>query len=228
VTVEARILAELERRIEAVKTYAAYRARLWGAVLRLYNGGRDAAFEASFIRSIDQQLTEAWINGASEVGVERDEMTAEDFARLEQVINNETDFVSGVMDDIQAAREAGVPRDQFDKQFGARVDLWANRYSETTDRARTYFGSKLKFEWQLGATEKHCPFCRALNGIVAFGYEWDEAEVHPQNPPNPALSGERGGEKGCEGWQCDCKRTPTTKRRTGRALDRLTEIATRL
>ncbi len=212
----------------AVKTLERYRARLWAAAVRLFNGGRDAAFEASFIRSIDQQLTEAWNKGAAEVGVERDEMTAEDIAQLERVINNETEFVAGLIDAIQAAKDEGKTREQFDKQFWARIDLWANRYSETADRARTYFGSKLKFEWKLGATEKHCPFCSALNGIVAFGWEWDEAEVHPSNPPNPALTGEKNGEKGCAGWACDCRRELTTKRRSSRALDRLTEIAVRL
>jgi len=217
---------ELQDWLTAYKTYDQYRRRLWDAAVRLFNGGRDASFQSTFVRTIDVELTKAWEEGAKDAGVDRDEMTSDDFARLEQIINNETEFIKGIASAIQSAKDEGKTLEQFTSQFGARVDLWANRYNETVSRARTHFGSKLKFIWRLGRTEKHCPFCNALNGIVAYGYEWDEAQAFPQNPPNPALTGEKNGEKGCEGWACDCSRDITTARRTPRAFDKITNIVT--
>lgn len=205
------------RQAAALKSYEQYRARLWGAMVRLYEGGRDGNFMASFARSIDEQLTRAWNAGADDVGVSPDEMTAEDMVILGAIIDNENNFIDGVMGEIDAARaDPEYTREQFDKQWGARCDLWANRWSETVNRARMHFGSKTRLEWRLGATEQHCDTCSRLNGIVAFGYEWDEARIQPQAPPNAMLT--------CSGWRCDCSLEPTTRRRTGRALDRLLEI----
>lgn len=201
----------------ALKSYEQYRARLWGAMVRLYNGGRDGNFLGSFARSIDEQLTQAWNQGADDVGVSPEEMTAEDMFILEGIINNENAFIEGVMGEIDAARaNPEYTREMFDKEWGARVDLWANRYNETVNRARMHFGAKERLEWRLGATEQHCSTCSQLNGIVAFGYEWDEARIHPQMPPNSMLE--------CEGWRCDCSLEPTTRRRTAHALDRLLTI----
>lgn len=201
----------------AVRTYDQYRARLWGSMLRLYNGGRDAAFVSSFIRSIDAQLTQAWEKGAEEIGVTRDEMTADDLQILTAIIDNETQFIQRIAGEIVADREDGIDRQAFDKKYGARVDLWANRYNETVNRAKMTYGAKTRFEWHLGATEEHCKTCQKLNGIVAFGVEWEQARFHPQMPPNDLLE--------CGGWRCDCSLVPTKKRRTARALDRLTQIA---
>lgn len=214
------VLAEY---VEA-KTLAAYRARLWSAMLRLFAGGRDAAFEATFIRAIDQQLTEAWNKGGREVGVDPDEMTKDDIAILEAIINNETEFINRLAGDIDAARTAGMTREQFDRQFGARVDLWANRYTETINRARVQMGSKARLEWVIGNTKEKCDICPQLAGIVAFGFEWDESRFHPQMPPNPTLPTEKGG---CGGWNCRCQLVPTKKRRTPRALDKLIDLASR-
>jgi hypothetical protein len=224
--VKQRILTELVRRIVEAKTIEQYRARLWSAAQRLFTGGRDSAFMATFIRSIDQQLTEAWNKGADDMGVAPDEMSADDRNILEAIINNETDFIKRMAGDIQAAKDAEMTPEDFERQFGARVDLWANRYNETVNRAHVVFGQKARLIWEMGATEEHCPFCSALNGIVAWGYEWEEARFHPQMPPNPTLSGEWNGGKGCEGWHCDCGLNPTTRRRTARALDKLMTIAT--
>jgi len=200
------------------KTYEQYRSRLWGAMSRLYNGGRDANFVSTFIRSIDVQLTEAWNKGADDVGVAPDEMTRTDTDILRAIIDNETQFIERIMGEIADDRDAGMVREDFDKKYGARVDLWANRYNETTNRARMQMGTKVRLEWVLGATEEHCETCAKLNGIVAFGIEWEQARFHPQMPPNDMIE--------CGGWRCDCSLVPTNKRRTARALDRLTQIAT--
>lgn len=223
----ARALPALEAYLER-KTFEAYRARLWGAMVRLFEGGPDANFMATFARTIDQQLTEAWNKGAAEVGVDPDEMTNDDINILRSIIANELMFIERIAGEIQADKTNGMTRVQFEARYSARADLWATRYKETQNRAKMVFGSKVKFMWVEGPTSDKCPFCRALDGIVAFGYEWDEARIHPQMPPNPTLTGIKDGEPGCKGWGCQCEFKPTTKRRTRRAFERITQIALRV
>jgi hypothetical protein len=205
--------------LAAYKTYDQYRSRLWSAAEELFNGGKGRAFSKDFTRAIYNQLNEAWVFGAADIGVDPDEMTDADITVRDAIINNETDFIHRLAGDIADARDAGMTPEQFDKQFGSRIDLWANRYNETINRAHMQMGSKQRFVWRLGNREEHCPECNSLDGITAFGYEFEEARIHPQMPKNELLT--------CQGWNCGCSLEPTTNRRTGRALDRLTQIAMR-
>lgn len=200
----------------AIKTIGEFRSRLWQAVLRLFHGGSEANFIASFARSIDRDLTEAWNEGGRSVGVDPDEMTADDLIILDSIISNENDFILNLTGDIEAARQEELDEEKFTSKFGARVDLWANRYTETANRARMHFGAQARFQWQLGKTEDHCATCARLNGIIAFGREWEQARLHPQMPPNPLLE--------CGGWRCDCRFKPTKAKRTARALSTLLNI----
>jgi hypothetical protein len=199
------------------KNYEVYWSRLWGAAWRLYNGGAETSFDESFYRSIDQQLTQAWNDGAETVGVMPDEMGADDMVILNAIIDNEVQFAAGLQQDIVAARDAKMTYENFQSQFGARIDLWANRYLETENRARVQFGGKTKLQWTLGPTEAHCLTCNRLDGIIAWASEWEQAQVHPQMPPNDMLE--------CEGWHCGCQLLPTMNRRTANAFDLLTAIA---
>jgi hypothetical protein len=212
------ILARLNARIDAVKTYNEYRSRLWRAALRLYEGRTGNTFmEASFARSIDQQLTEAWNIGADSVGVSPEDMTPDDMTILEGIINNENNFIARLGDDIIRARDEGMAWRDFEREFGNRVDLWANRYNEVVNTAKMKFGGKQRLKWNLGETEQHCESCLKLNGIIAWADEWDSTDIHPQQPPNSHLV--------CGGWHCDCTLDPTDERRTPKAIDKLTEIA---
>jgi hypothetical protein len=184
---------------------------------RLFDGGKDSSMVSTFARSIDVELTKAWNEGADDMGVAPDEMSKDDMKVLNAIISNENDFILKMVYDINTAHDDGMDKEQFDRQFGARCDLWANRYNETVNRARMNFGQKARLVWTLGKTEEHCETCAKLNGIVAFGYEWDEARFMPQMPPNKNLD--------CGGWNCDCSLKPTAKRRTDRAFSILTNIA---
>lgn len=210
----------------ALKTYDEYYSRLWRGAKRLFNGGKERNFESTFVRGIDEQLTEAWYKGADEVNVAPEDMTHDDMLILDALIESENNFIGGIAGDIVADRDAGMTAEDFTSKYGSRVELWAQRYVETVNRAKMRFGGKTRLEWQLGATEQHCPICEKLNGIIAWADEWFSSGIQPQNPPNPILSIEVGGVRGCEGWRCDCRLQVTTKRRTPRAIDRLTEIAT--
>lgn len=97
----------------------------------------------------------------------------------------------------------------------ARASLWANRYNEAYSAAMLsiQIANGGKLVWELGETEQHCTTCAALDGIVAYASEWELSGCKPQAAPNGALE--------CGGWQCDCKLSPTTKRRSPNAFDRI-------
>lgn len=199
------------------KTYDQYRTRLWAAALRLFHGGRDAGFLATFARSIDVELTKAWNEGADEIGIAPDEMTDRDMKVLGKIIANENKYTAGMADDIVQAKDDGMDPDQFERQFGNRVNVWANRWNDVRNQALLYFGKKQRLIWGLGHAENHCATCPQLNGIVAFGDEWSRVGFHPQRPPNNKLA--------CGGWECGCDLSPTTQRRTTNALKKLRVIA---
>ena len=170
-------------------------------------------FVRDLTRVITNQLTEAWNKGADESMVLPEDMTDEDKAVLQGIIDNEVTYLDGLADDIQNA--AGDKTGW--EQFLSRIGIWANRYQDVQNQARLYFGGKIKYKWQLGATEEHCETCAALNGLVAFAYEWELVGLHPQQPPNENLE--------CGGWKCDCSLESTTDRRSYGVMDKLTGIA---
>jgi hypothetical protein len=198
------------------KSIGMFERQLWSYALDLYRGEDVGVFIDQFTAAIDNQLTRAWNEGAAECDVLPEDMTEDDLAILQTIIDNEFEYILGLAEDIQAYQTQG-DEVAFGDSFKSRIDLWVNRYTETVNRARVHFGGKLHLRWTLGATEKHCETCAALDGIVAWAIEWEQAQIQPQNPPNPQLE--------CGGWKCDCKLEPTDERRTQNALKRLLDIA---
>jgi len=218
-------LERLARNI-AVKTLEMYQRQLWSYALDFFRGDiLDAEFESLFFSAIETQLAKAWNEGADEVGVLPEDYTDEDNAIIDGIIADEQSYVTDLGVAILDAIEALVdPKnitkeelDAFRSEFGARVDIWTNRYTDVNNQAKLHFGGKEKLVWHLGATEEHCESCSALNGIVAYADEWNEAGVHPQGPPNGALE--------CGGWHCDCSLDTTNERRTRDAFGIITDIA---
>ena len=201
----------------AYKTVDAFQRQLWNAALHLYRDGDTFGFVDSFVYSIDAQLTRAWNEGAREVDVDPTDFTAEDTQKLDEIIANEHDYILTLAQDIEDARIANMNLDDFRSKFAGRIDLWVNRYTDTVNSAKIWFGGKIKLEWVMGATEQHCQTCAQLNGIVAWSSEWLESGIQPQNPPNGMLE--------CEGWRCDCHLNQTDKRRSPNALETLNTIA---
>lgn len=200
----------------SLKTVGEYRARLLGAVEGLISG-EGAGFVSTFARTIDVQLTQAWNKGANAIGVAPDEMTDRDMKVLNGIIKNENSFILGLADEIKTDKASGMEPDKMLSKYGARVDVWANRYLDTVNQAILYFGAKVRMVWKLGDREKHCSTCPRLDGIVAFGEEWSKSGFHPQRPPNGKLE--------CGGWNCGCSCLPTKQRRSTNALKRLQAIA---
>ena len=205
---------DLLKDIAALKSMEQMMTAITNDVHALYSRAmsrRDFVRDMSTV--ITNQLTEAWNTGADELMVLAEDMTPDDLVYLQEIVDNEISYLSGLADDVQQAQS---DREGWE-QFSTRLDIWGNRYNDVVNRARQYFGQQERMVWNLGSTEVHCDSCAALNGIVAFGWEWEQSGVHPQQPPNGAIS--------CGGWQCDCSITPTSNRRTAGALGRIMDIA---
>ena len=198
-----------------LKSIETYDRQLWSYALELYRTGDGGAFLDKFITAIASQLTRAWNEGAREVGVDPKEMTDDDRAELKAIIDGEYDQIIKLAEAIMESRSGTL--DEFRQKFRSRIDLWVNRYTDVIGRARVYFGGKTRLKWTLGKTEEHCDSCLALDGIVAFAYEWELAGIKPKAPPNAMLS--------CGGWECDCSLEVTDQRRSPNALTTLMNIA---
>lgn len=198
-------------------TYAHYSRQISSAVAGLYNGDMSAAeFVTLFSEIIPTQLRKAWAEGMRENDLDPvDDMLPEWEAQLEAMILNEFEFVDRFAAVIVDARKDPEAL----RGLLARGDLWANRYNDVLNEAAIRTAKEgTRYVWILGATEEHCQTCAALNGIVAFAREWEQARFRPQEPPNDLLE--------CGGWRCDCSLVQTTQRRTPKAFDKLLGIAT--
>jgi hypothetical protein len=204
-----------DKALEFLKSIEQYDRQLWEYALALYRGGDAGEFIDKFTAAITNQLTRAWNEGSRSVGVEPEDMSDEDRAYLKEIIDSEYEHVLDLGTAIEAAQDKTL--EEFRQSFRSRIDLWVNRYTDTTNKAKVYFGDRTRLEWKLGETENHCDTCAALNGIVAFAFEWEQSGVKPQSPPNDVLA--------CGGWQCDCRLEVTDKRRSPNALQRIMDIA---
>lgn len=183
------------------KSKDTYFRRLKNIVRGLWAGEID---EANWFDLMDAQIRagmrEAWIEGAKAVGVNQDEFTQEELIAIDEKAFNQLPFLPGFGSDIvRRSKENGFNLAVHD----ARIELWANRWNEAFNDAKLSARDNPKLEWELGATEEHCPSCSRLNGKVKRQSYWKERGIQPQNGPNPMLK--------CEGWGCDCQLTPTDK-----------------
>lgn len=211
--------------VVTIKTLEMFDRQLWSYALEFFRGEiSDDQFESDFIAAIENQLTRAWNEGADEVGTSIEDMTEDDLAILQGLINDEIGYLTGLGVDIIDIKEftEGMSEkdalDTFRSQFRGRIDIWASKYDEMFNRAKIHFGNKTKLKWELGATEKHCNTCLALNGIVAYAYEWEQTGITPGESGSAVLE--------CGGWACDCKLSETDERRTANAFQTLLDIAT--
>lgn len=215
-TARANLLNILARIVPALKTVGTFDAHLWSACLAMFRTGDLAAFLDVFVDEIRNQLTRAFNQGARDVGVDPSEFTQVDLDHLQSWIDSEYNYVLNLAQAIQDLHVMNATLDEFRSKIQWRVGLWANRFNEVVNEARIYFGGRVRLEWRRGKTEQGCPTCTALDGIVAFAEEWDQARVRPQHPPNPFLK--------CGGWNCDCGTYPTERRRSARALNSILGI----
>lgn len=176
---------------------------------------RDTIDIGSFIDSmaalISRQITlaynAAWVDDGNELPIPAYLVSGRDNMILSQFM-----FVDGYMQDIINARLLG----NSVNPLLSRAALWANRYNEAYNNAQAAIALQMggKLKWVEGDTNKKCPVCLKLDGIVAYASIWNELQVQPQNAPNPALSMHS---EGCQGWRCECSLVPTEERQTRNA-----------
>lgn len=198
------------------KTYDYYLSTLQNLVESVYNGYTGGGFIDIMANLISGQLSQAFRQAWTDDG---DGGAFPDYLQppLEDMILSEYDHVDGFYRDIVDARVDELPIDGL----LARCPLWAQRWIEAYNLAVSLIVKQAggNLMWELGATEQHCPECAALNGIVARASEWEALGVRPQGAPNALLT--------CGGWQCDCKLSPTDKRRSPDAYGRIMDIVSK-
>lgn len=204
--------AELES--IGIKTEVHYARVLSRGVRDLYSG-RTTADDLlnTMVGLLDTQLRKAWNEGMRANGLDpATEMEPEWEDILQGIIDSEFEHVGQFINDVVAAAQNKEPIDPLI----SRAELWANRYNDVVNQAKLITaGAKDKLEWIYGDTD-HCGTCEALNGLVATRSEWEQSNFHPQRPPNPMLE--------CEGWRCQCRLEPTTKRKSPKVLDTLLNL----
>lgn len=177
---------------EAMKTRAFYQRTLNRAVLRFYRDEISAFdFVETMIRLVDDQFRRAWNEGARDVGYDPEDMTQDDLYVLLERQEQEKDYILNFAGGIENARI----NEQSIKPFQNRATMWANRYDEIRDYARSYFGGLTRLVWVMGQTE-HCDSCQALSGTVATAQQWDEARSLGIYPKSKRLQ--------CGGYNCQC------------------------
>ena len=204
----------------ALKKYtdASYTQGIYDAARLYWKEGSRGNFNTRMNQVIKFGLNDAWILGAADVGVAPDEFEQADKDQIAGIINEEKSHVSGLLDFLDGI--ANNPQSKL-QDANYRLNLWTARFEDVVDQARVWFGQKTRFVWVYGDTVNHCHTgdgkggvgCSALVGIVAFGYEWDQAGIRPKS-----------SQLACGGFNCDCRLTPTTKRRTAKALQKLLDI----
>jgi len=206
------------------KTYEFFLSTVSALIESVYEGSLGGEFinimKNLILGQISQAYETAWIDDGNEPPPPEYLRDASQAAVLAQY-----EHIEGLYRAVVDARVDNTPL----APLLARAPLWAQRYPEAYNDAKLLIAAETggKLQWKLGRTEKHCPFCSAFNGLVAYASEWRELGIQPQNAPNPALTGTRHGEKGCEGWRCDCSLDNTDRRRSPKVYNTLLDIVTR-
>ena len=110
---------------------------------------------------------------------------------------------------LVSAQKQAKPVDIKLRTAMSRIPMWANRYREVMNTAKTMAGADRKLKWTLGPTE-HCESCSKLAGKVKRGSFWIASGIQPQSR---ALA--------CGGWACQCFLSPTTERASPGRLPRI-------
>lgn len=191
----------------------------WRRVVRrhvrdLYNDRIDRrTFLEHMILSMGTYFSRAFVAGIAECGFARDEMTNEWLTELNHFVNSQSLYVPNFASAIEERRiaadeaEAAEEPDTKVRKRGLqilynRAGMWANRYQEAFNLAKTISCADRKLKWNLGPTE-HCEDCARLAGKVKRASIWRDADIRPQMP-----------RLACSGRWCQCSLDPTDEHGT--------------
>ena len=202
-------------RVKALQDYDNILTRIVSIFLndvRISPGSAEFAVEFSY--AIETGLNEAWRLGLRE---NEAEMTDEWQEIVDGIIDDERIHIPDFAEYLTIVASNAETVGEAITEARGRLSMWITRYTDVYNQALLASAEeKTKLMWVYGDTE-HCDTCAALNGLVAYAREWDEAGLHPQSPPNERLT--------CGGWKCQCELVPTDERRSRNIAERLAEIA---
>lgn len=183
------------------KSYSSY-ARVIKELTRGFWGGDIAKYD--FLDRMETQITknfeQAWTEGARLMGVEPDERTEDEQAKLDAAIADEISYLGNFAD---AITENSRARDGALEPLLSRAELWAQAYVSIISLAQVSSGADLKLIWTYGDTIDHCPDCSQYNGKIFRRSEWEAVGARPQSR-----------DLACQGYKCDCSLEVTTARKT--------------
>lgn len=204
------------------KTYEFFLSQITGLVRGVYNNNLGGDFIDIMANLISGQLTQAYQQAFENEGYTDFVLPNYLQESLEEMILDQYDHVDQYYRDIVDAR---IDETLIDPLL-ARANMWAEQwnvaYKEATQLIRFEGGGNL--QWVKGETEHGCSTCERLNGIVMSTREWQELDVHPRGYPNNKLECQGGGPVN----NCDCELTPTEKRRSPDAYNRVIDIVTKI
>jgi len=179
---------------------AQYRAELRSAVRGLWSGALDYldAWE-TFDIAIHRSFTQAYHDGAKEVGVLPTELTPQERIALRQAIQQETQYIDGFLTTIESRSKANGGK--LGPLFN-RVEQWVQRYQQMYTDGQMAAKNDPKMLWVRTAAES-CPSCLAVEGKVKRMSTWKDSGYYPQSPRLQCMSGAKGV------TVCKCHLEPT-------------------
>jgi hypothetical protein len=154
------------------KDIKSYAANLRAMGRGLWMGAYDYfQFYDGMMRTIERGFNQAWNEGLKSVGMLPSETTDAERSRLKVEIFNETQYIDGLAQFIEAnAKNMGG-------KLGTvltRIEGWKAAYDRIQQLAATYAKDDPKMEWVVDAPKESCPDCQRLKGLVKRASYWRE------------------------------------------------------
>lgn len=174
-----------------VKGVSDYRAAVRSAVRGLYNDQITIFdFTDTMVSAITRRFTEAYLSGLKSAGISPSEMTFDETQRLEELINDDIQYVFPFGADIQEARRRGTP--SLGSLF-ERAEMWVNGYDRVRSIAIEMASTNPKVKYINGDTIDPCSDCTNLDQRVYRAEIWKQYDIYP-----------RSRRLKCKGFRCQC------------------------
>lgn len=175
-----------------------YRNTVRAYVRMLWKGDIDREmFEDNMTIAIERMFTQAWHEGAREMGILPTELTEGEKNALMKLIDDELQYLPQFSDAIEAGSRAN--RGKLTPLL-RRSDLWVNKYDKVFNQAKAMAGRDQKLMWVRGMTKQPCRDALKLNGRVYRASTWAKHNILPQSI-----------DLECRGFNCQCKLVATNE-----------------
>ena len=160
-----------------LKTESSYLRSIRASITGLWRSQISSSdFQSSMLAAITRAYNQAAIEGAKQCGISVDEMTDEELKKVQELIENEKQYIDGLMGDIVENNQANGGKLN---ELIYRANLWSNKYNEVKQLIRMMACGNKKYKWQTGLGKRSCTDCLNLNGRVYRGKTWSAAGLAP-------------------------------------------------